>query len=252
MTSPPSPAAAARFSSSVSAFRASAPATRAMWSSASGASVTDPGEAALVGDGARDELANVLVPQRPKRQEQRARQERPDDGEGGILGGRGDERDPAVLDRGKEDVLLSLGEAVHLVDEEHGLGLPRRDPALGVLDHLAHVLDARGDRREFHEPAPTGHEVRERRLARAGRPPQQDGGRGARLLDEAAQGAALGQQVILPHHLVDRPRPHAHRDGARCGGAGHAGAVVSHGVEEVHDLTLWARDDAGRRVSFSP
>ena len=50
----------------------------------------------------------------------RARQQRADDLERRILGGRADERQRAVLDVRQEGVLLRLVEAMHLVEEQHG------------------------------------------------------------------------------------------------------------------------------------
>ena len=70
---------------------------------------------------------------------------------------------------GQQRVLLGLGEAVDLVDEQHGLAPVHAERRAGVVDDGAHVLDAGRDRGELDEH-PAGrlrYEVRERRLAGA-------------------------------------------------------------------------------------
>ena len=58
----------------------------------------------------------------------------------GVLGGGGHQRDPAVLDRRQQRVLLGLGEPVDLVDEQHRRA-PRHQLISGGGNHRAHVLD---------------------------------------------------------------------------------------------------------------
>ena len=123
-----------------------------------------------------------------ERQQQRARQQRRDHRERRVLGRRRDEHDPAVLDARQQRVLLRLREAVDLVEEED-----RRlavEVALGqrLLHDLAHVAHAGGDRRELDEPPArrAGDRLRERRLARAGRSPQDDRGRARSRHPESA------------------------------------------------------------------
>ena len=159
-------------------------------------------EPACVAHGAVDEHAEVLIGERLQRQQQRTGQQRRDHRERRILGGGGDEHDPAVLDARQQCVLLRLGEPVDLVEEEDGR-LPVQ-VALGqrLLHDLAHVLDARRHRGELDEAAArrAGDGLRERGLARAGRPPQDDRGsrrrrgsrwrRGRRAANRDAAGAA--------------------------------------------------------------
>ena len=66
-----------------------------------------------------DEHAEVGVGQRLERQQQRPGQQRRDHRERRVLGGRGDEDHPAVLDAGQQGVLLGLAEPVDLVEEQH-------------------------------------------------------------------------------------------------------------------------------------
>ena len=110
-----------------------------------------PGQAALVGQAAGHDLANRVVRQRLERQQQRARQERRDDGEERVLGRGGDQRHPTVLDAGQQRVLLRLAEAVHLVDEQHGLASAAAQLLAGRVDDLPHLLDTRRDRGDLHE-----------------------------------------------------------------------------------------------------
>ena len=134
-------------------------------------------QAALVGQRAADHLAHVVVAERLQGEQQRPGQQRPDHGERRVLGGRADERHPAVLHGGQQGVLLGLVEAVHLVDEQHRLGAGQAQFAPGALDRRAHVLHARGDRGQLDE-APAGDladDVGQGGLAGARRAPQHHG-----------------------------------------------------------------------------
>ena len=90
-----------------------------------------------------------------------------------------DEQHDPVLHRGQQGVLLGLGEAVHLVDEQHRL-LAREEAAAGQFDDAAHFLHPGGQRGQCLEAAAGGprDQRRERGLAGAGRTVQEDG-RGA-------------------------------------------------------------------------
>ena len=152
------------------------------------------GQAALVGQRAVDQLADVVVGQRLQGQQQAARQQRRDDREERVLGGRRDQRDVPCLDGAEQRVLLGLGEAVDLVDEQHGLAAGEAEVLLGLRDDGAHVLDARVQRRHLHEPAVAGrrHDQRQRGLAGARRAEQDQRHRGV-ALDQAAQRRAGGR-----------------------------------------------------------
>ena len=76
-----------------------------------------------------------------------------DDREERVLRGGGDEGDPAVLHAGQQRVLLGLGEAVHLVDEEHRLLAAADELGARPVDGGADLLDARRDRRHLDEAA---------------------------------------------------------------------------------------------------
>ena len=199
---------------------------------------------ALVGERLLDHAAYVVVGERLQRQQQRAGEQRRDHREEGVLGGRGHERDPPVLHAGQQRVLLRLGEAVDLVDEEHRL-LPRaRQPLARTLDRGAHLLHARRHRRDLDE-LPVGLAAQHRgdgRLASAGRTPQQQRHRLVGL-DQPAQRRAGLQQVLLAHQLLEGARTHPHGERRRAvvvarqrpaGGRRRPGLVVLE--EAVHHL----------------
>ena len=57
----------------------------------------------------------------------------------GIMGGSPDEAYGAALEMRKDDVLLSLVEAVNLVDEEDGALFPELGVGAGLLDLLSNI-----------------------------------------------------------------------------------------------------------------
>lgn len=176
-------------------------------------------EPPLLDERPAQERAQVVVGQRLQGEQQGAREQRRDDREVRVLRGGGDEGDPAVLHGGEQGVLLGLGEAVDLVQEEDGLLAESAGRAPRALDDGPDLLDARGDRGELDEPFVGGlaDHVRQSRLAGAGRAPEDDGGRPGRtpaaLADQAAQRRARLQQVLLADHLVEGARTHP--DGER-------------------------------------
>ena len=98
-------------------------------------------QAARVGDRTLEQRAHVGGLQLPQRHEQAARQQRRHDRERRVLGRRGDQGHPAVLDRRQQGVLLGLGEAVHLVDEQDRAAPGGAELAARVVDDRADVLD---------------------------------------------------------------------------------------------------------------
>ena len=146
-----------------------------------------PVVAARVLDRPTQQRGDVGRFQRLELDQQRAREQRGDDGETRVLGGRGDEQHRPVLHGGEQGVLLGLGEPVDLVDEEHG-GDSVRESSTGVGDDRADLLDPGVQRGERFEPASgtTGDEGRHGRLPRAGRTVEDDGGF-TTPVDETAQ-----------------------------------------------------------------
>ena len=157
-----------------------------------------------------------------KHEHLRSRQECGVDLERRVFGGRADEDDVAGLDARQEGVLLRLVEAVNLVDEDNRAAPGRPAQAFGLRHHLADFLDARQHGAERDEPRlrRVGDDPRERRLAGARRPPEDD-----RLeqvaLDRLAQRPAGCQQLLLADEFVEGPRPHPL--GERSPGGGGAG-----------------------------
>ncbi len=99
-------------------------------------------QAALVDQRPLDQLPDRVVVERLQGEQQRAREQRRDDGEERVLGRRADEGDQTGLDPGEQRVLLALVEPVHLVDEEHGALAVHGEPVLGLVDRLPDVLHA--------------------------------------------------------------------------------------------------------------
>jgi len=106
----------------------------------------------------------------------------------------------------QERVLLALVEAVHLVDEDDRAPAlrPRR---LGALDGIANVLYAAEDGRHGDELGieGIGHEARQRRLADAGRTPE-DHRMQAPRFEGDTQRPARAEQMLLADDLVERLR----------------------------------------------
>ncbi len=217
--SPLSRAAPAAASRAVSARRASPLTMRSRWFSLSSGRVTAffRPRSSLRARRSRARRSSSVRGSRVRRRER--------DRSGGdhrevrVLRGRRDQGHPAVLDGREQGVLLGLAEAVDLVQEEDGLLAEASGGAAGAVDDRADLLDARGDRGQLHEPlvGRLRDDVREGRLAGAGRAPEDhrggSGGAARALADQSAQGRARLQQVLLAHHLVQGARAHPHRQG---------------------------------------
>ena len=157
--------------------------------------------------GAREQLLDRGGIERLEHQHARARQQRRDQLEGRIFGGRADQHDGAVLHHRQEGVLLRAVEAMDLVDEEQR-PLPGLAPRAGRVEHLLEVGDAGEDRRNLLEVqvGRLRQEPRHRGLAGAGRPPEHQRAERAGL--EHARERAVGtEQMILADDLAERRRP---------------------------------------------
>ena len=111
-----------------------------------------------------------------KHEHLRAREQRGVDLERRILGRGADQHDVAGLDARQKRVLLRLVEAVDLVDEDDRAASGRAADALGLAHHVADFLDAGHHGAEGHEArlGRVGDDARQRRLAGAGRAPEDD------------------------------------------------------------------------------
>src|SRR5699024_5059599 len=133
-----------------------------------------------------------------------------------------------------QGVLLGLGEAVDLVEEEHRRPAVHLPFPAGVLDHLPHVLDPCGDRGEFDEGASGSvrDHMRQGRLPDPGRAPQDHRGGSGPVsptgFDELVERGSGEGQMLLSDHLGEGARAHPHSQGVQrpagraAGGTGEA------------------------------
>ena len=110
-----------------------------------------PEAVGLVGQGALEEIDEVVRLERLEAEHLAARQERRVHGEARVLGGRPDDDDRPVLDVRQERVLLRLVEAMNLVDEDDRALALEREPIARRGDDLAQLADAAEHGAERHE-----------------------------------------------------------------------------------------------------
>ena len=118
----------------------------------------------------------------------------------------------------EQRVLLRAVEAVDLVEEQDRPLALLAEAAPGPLDDLAHVLHARGHRRQRLERLArrAGHEAGDRGLAGSGRAPE-DHRREAVGLDQHPQRLPRAEQLPLTDDLVEvaGPQPGRQRGAPR-------------------------------------
>ena len=157
--------------------------------------------------GARQQLLDRRGVERLEHQHARAREQRRVQLERRVFGGGADQHDGAVLHHRQERVLLRAVEAVDLVDEQQR-PLPGLAPRARRVEHFLEVGDAGEDRGNLLEMqlGGVGEQPRDRGLAGAGRPPEDQ--RAERAGVEHARERAVGaEQMVLPDHLRERRRP---------------------------------------------
>ena len=174
-----------------------------------------------------------------------ARQKRRVELEGRVLGRRADQSDRAVLHHGQETVLLRAVEAVDLVDEEQRATAHLAAPA-GLLEGLLEVGDAREDRRDLFEMQVglAGQQPRHRRLAGAGRAPEDHGAERAGI-QHARERAGLADEMVLSDDLGEtgRAQPVGERPRRRL--------LQPRRLEQIAHLILrWWIGSAGRRARW--
>ena len=152
---------------------------------------------------------DLLGPEGLEHEDLGAGEQRADDLERRVLRRGPDEDHGALLDVGQEHGLLGLVEAVELVDEDEVAPLVRFELRPRALHRPLDLLDGGAHGAEVQEPrvVGAGDEPPEGRLARAGRPPQDQGAHPTRL-DHAPQGLPGAQEVGLPHELVQGAGAH--------------------------------------------
>ena len=156
----------------------------------------------------RDYRAQSIFAEWIEHDHSRARQERRDHLERRILGRRADQRDEPALDVRQERVLLRSVPSMNLVDKKHR-ALAAFERAARVLDRVAQIGDSRADRREAMKLRARllREQDRERRLARARRPPQDHRVQLPRR-DHPRQQLAGTKQMLLPDYLFEPCGPH--------------------------------------------
>ena len=173
-------------------------------------------QSTFIGDRPVEHHPNIVVAEGLEFEQEGTGQQRGDHAERRVLRRRRDKQHRAVFHRGEQRVLLSLGKAVHLVDEQNG-ALAADKVLLRCLEHLAHLLDSRGQRGQTDEILPHGtcDERGDRRLAGARRAIENHRSFPGSL-DQPAQRPPRPEQVLLPHQFVQGARAHP-RGERRCG-----------------------------------
>ena len=198
-------------------------------------------------------VADVLVGQRLEAPDAQPRQERRVHLEVGVLGRRADQRDRAVLDVRQQRVLLGLVEAVDLVDEQDRAAAVEREPVLGLGDRGADLGDAGHDRRHGSEVGAdgVGEQAGERRLAGAGRAPQQE----AREVAAGDRRGAAGRARRRGCPGRRTPRASAGASGRRAAAARAAArnraSGRAPGTRRVRACGRWYDRGRGRQVILS-
>ena len=171
---------------------------------------------ALIVQGAHERAADLLHGERLELKDAAAGYDRGRHRGVRVLRRRADEHDGALLDRGEQGVRLRLVEAVALVQHEVGASAEHLQVVARLVDRLFDVRNARIDGVELDKRrvGARRNDVGERRLARAGRPPE-DAAAQPIERDGAPQKAALRDEVLLPHELIHGVGAHALRERLR-------------------------------------
>ncbi len=145
-----------------------------------------------------------------------ARQQGGDDLKAGVLGGRADQDERAILDIGQQKILLGFVEAVNFVQKQDGAAFPLRFALikqvaaafrLNLIHDVSNLAFACRHRRQFKIGAVclVGDDTRQRGFADSRRPPE-DHGVNAVLLDRQIQRFASANKMLLADKLVERLR----------------------------------------------
>ena len=153
--------------------------------------------------------AQVIVRQRLEHIHLTATEQRSDDLKRGILRRGTDKRHYAALHSREQRVLLTLAEAVNLVDKQYGRRRIEERVLRSLVNHIPHILHAaaHGAQRIERGAHSRGNDVRQRSLAHTGRAPH-DKRAHMLVVYHAPEGTALSHQVLLPHIVLQGQRPH--------------------------------------------
>jgi hypothetical protein len=160
---------------------------------------------------------DILVAECAQHQHAGAREQRRNYLEGGILGGRADERDESAFDVGQDGVLLRAVPSMDLVDENHRAAPAGFKFAPRFFDRLAQLAYSgrySGDRTKARAGL-SREQKRDRGLAAPRRPPQDYRRQRARR-EHPAEHLVGAKQMLLADDLVEAPRAHPVRQ--RLGG----------------------------------
>ena len=155
----------------------------------------------------------MRVRQRLQLENARARDQRADDIEIGVLGRRANQRDHTRLHVRQQRVLLGLVPAVHFIDEQDRALVVHPPAFLRLTDHPAQLGHPRQDRRDGLEVGPgvRGDHLGQRGLAGAGRAKEDDRRKQAVGFDRPPQQPPRPDDMLLPDELIQRARAHARR-----------------------------------------
>ena len=162
----------------------------------------------FIGDGPAQKLLHVFSGKRLQLKDNGPGKQRPIHLKIGIFRGRPDQDHGAVLHEGKQIVLLAFIKAVDLIDEKNGLLSIHAQRFLRRGHHLFHILFPRHrgvDLREARAGG-VGDHPGQRGLSRSGRAVKDNAPQLVRL-DRAVKQLVLSDDVLLPHHLLQRLRP---------------------------------------------
>ncbi len=159
--------------------------------------------AVRIGHGVAGNGAEIIVAQRPELKDTAPADKRPVDAEIGVLCGRADENDGAILHPGQKGILLGLVPAVHLIHKEDRPLVIQGAPLLGLFGHPPDIGHAgqHGVQSLKVTAGRVGNDGRQRGLAGAGRPVKDDR-RELVGLDGPPQQAARPDDVLLADELV--------------------------------------------------
>ena len=157
--------------------------------------------------GAREQLFDRRVIERAEHQHARAREQGGVEFERRVFRRRADQHDRAVFHHREERVLLCAIEAMHLIDEQQRALAHFASRARGI-EHLLEVGDAGEHGRDLLELelGRIRQKPRHRRLAGAGRAPEDHRAERARLA-HARDHAVRSEQMILADDFAERLRP---------------------------------------------
>ena len=162
-----------------------------------------PEPAFWIGRGPIDDLADLHVVQGAKDEHPGPRQQRGVHLERWVFGSRADQGDDPLLHEGQHGILLTLVEAMDLVDEQNG-SLPRLCSTQSrLLDVSPQVRHSGADRaqRDKVRRGDAGNQPGQRRFAAAGRTPE-DHRPDAIFLDGATQLVLGSNQMLLTDELI--------------------------------------------------